>query len=78
MYNSLQQPEDRKLRVLRQEKRIGFMRLKTEKGWGSAEDMISQHLSDVVRNIEGNVPVDLQVDRLFKTVQSSKKGGYGK
>jgi len=54
------------------------MRLQTEKGWGSAEDMISQHLSDVVRNIEGNVPVDLQVDRLFKAVQSSNKGGYGK
>jgi GntR family transcriptional regulator, transcriptional repressor for pyruvate dehydrogenase complex len=36
-----------------------------------AEDMISQHLLDVVRNIEGNVRVDLQVNRLFKTTQSS-------
>ncbi len=31
-----------------------------------AEDMISKHLLDVVMNIEGNVPVDLQVDRLFE------------
>ena len=33
---------------------------------------------DVLKNMESNVPVDLQVDRLFKTVQSSNKGGYGK
>ncbi|MCP4577798.1 MAG: FCD domain-containing protein, partial [Deltaproteobacteria bacterium] len=39
-----------------------------------AETMISQHLLDVVRNIEGNVPVDLQVNRLFKKTQSSPKG----
>ena len=32
-----------------------------------AENMMSRHLLDVVKNIEGNVPVDLQVKRLFKT-----------
>lgn len=48
------------------EKIIGLIHLKDRDG---AEDMISQHLSDVVRNIEGNIPVDLQVDRLFKTAQ---------
>jgi GntR family transcriptional regulator, transcriptional repressor for pyruvate dehydrogenase complex len=41
-----------------------------------AEDMISLHLLDVVKNIEGNVPVDLQINRLFKTAQSSTIGGY--
>jgi GntR family transcriptional repressor for pyruvate dehydrogenase complex len=33
-----------------------------------AEDMIARHLLDVVKNIEGHVPVDLRVKRLFKTV----------
>ena len=40
-----------------------------------AENMISLHILDVVKNIEGNVPVDLQVNRLFKAAQSSAIGG---
>ncbi len=44
-----------------------------KKNMDGAEEMISQHLLDVVNNIEGNVPVDLQVNRLLKTDQFKKK-----
>ena len=73
MVNSLQQPEDRKLRVLRQEKRIGF--IKRRKDGGSAEDMISQHLSDVVRNIEAVYRLTCKSTACLKRFNLKQKGG---
>jgi len=35
--------------------------------------MISKHLVDAVMNMEGNVAVDLRVDRLFETAYSKRR-----